>query len=187
MKILDTYLKENGTTRAKVARTAGINPTALQRATEREATDINSRVIVAIAETIKKTPGQVFDGLIETEMNTDMTSDETKLLLMSLLDNALVTIEDMGDGAEAIVAEIDLPSSETIRFSVNKLDKPITKESVLTALSYAMDDYTHEDGGKIYPSQPTERPLIDAEYMGIDQGDADYLAYLSKQIFRARK
>jgi len=200
-KLLDSYLNQNGVNRSDVARKAGINVTSIKRSADpwpdgrdREANDVNPRVMFAIAETLKKNPGRVFDELVEMEMENDMTTDETKLLLINVLDEAdataLVTIEDMGDGAEAIVAEIDLPSGDTVRFAVNKANDPITKYDVLTDLSYAMDDYDHEEDGVLFPSQPVEgadRPLVDAEFMSVSKEDADYLSDLSSKIFKARK
>lgn len=190
-KALDAYLKENGTTRYQISKITGIGATTLQRSTEKCATDINPRAIVAIAQTLKKTPGQVFDELIEKEMENDMTLEETKLLLIKALDdadaNALVTSEDM-DGTTAVVAEIDLPSEETIRFSVNNPDdKAITKFNALTDLAYAMDDYDHEEDGLLYPTQHDEPQSIDAEYTGVTQQDSDYLARLSDNIFKMRR
>lgn len=194
MKLFDQYLKSHGTTRAQVSRDTGINASLLQRASDREASDINSHILFTLAEALKKTPGRVMDELIEMEMANDMTTDETKLLLVNALDEAdataLVTVEDMGDGIEAVVAEIDLPSGETIRFAVNNGDEPITKYDVITALAYAMDDYDHEEDGEFYSTQQDEvddRPLIDSELTGVSKADSEYLASLSDKIFKARK
>lgn len=194
MKLFDQYLKSHGTTRAQVARDTGINASLLQRASDREASDINSHILFTLAEALNKTPGRVMDELIEMEMANDMTTDETKLLLVNALDEAdataLVTVEDMGDGDEAIVAEIDLPSGETICFSANKGAEPITKYDVITQLSYAMDDYDHENDGQFFPSNPSEgveRPLIDAQFTGVSKADSEYLTDLSSKIFKARK
>lgn len=125
---------------------------------------------------------------------SEMSSEAIAFVLRDIFKEfgvgALVTIEDMGDGAEAIVAEIDLPSGDTVRFAVNKANDPITKYDVLTALSYAMDDYDHEEDGVLFPSQPVEgadRPLVDAEFMSVSKEDADYLSDLSSKIFKARK
>jgi len=195
-KLLDSYLKQNGINRSDVVRATSLNLTTIQRSAVpwpdgrgRAAAEINPRVMFAVAETLKKTPGRVFDELLEMEMENDMTTDETKLLLTNALDNAdataLVSVEDMGDGDEAIVAEISLPSTDTIRFAVNKFDGPITKHDVLRDLSYAMNDYDHEEDGEFYPTQPIEgvdRPLVDAEYMSISKEDAEYLVKLSKKI-----
>lgn len=191
MNVIDKYLEQHNIKRGRVARLTGIGPTTLQRATEVSATDINPRAMVAIAQALKKTPGQVFDELIDTEMENDMTVEETKLLLIKTLDDAdataLVTTEDM-DGKTAVVAEIDLPSDDTIRFSVNNPDdEAITKFDVLTNLSYAMSDYDHEEDGEFYPTQYDELQDLDAEYIGISQQDSDYLSQLSDKIFKMRK
>lgn len=194
VKTLDSYLNKFELTRYRLAKLAHLDQKTLQRASEQEATRMNSNVVLAIAETLHKMPGQVLDELIEMEMENDMTDEETKLLLINVLDEAdataLVTIEDMGDDVQAIVAEIDLPSGDTVRFAVNKAAEPITKFDVLTELSYAMDDYDHEDDGEFFPSQPVEgadRPLIDAEFMGVSKEDSKYLSDLSNNIFKTRK
>ncbi|VDG31429.1 hypothetical protein [Lactobacillus delbrueckii subsp. bulgaricus] [Lactiplantibacillus mudanjiangensis] len=201
-KLLDVYLKNNGVNRSNVARAGQTNLTTIQRSaipfsdgTNRNADDINPRVVFAVAETLHKTPGQVLDELIELEMKNDMTTDETKLLLINILDEtnatALVTVEDMGDDNEAIVAEIDLPSEDTIRFAVNNLvDNTLTKDDVLTDLRYAMADYDHEEEDGFYPTYHDgndERPLIDTEYVPLSKEDADYLEKLSKVLFKAAK
>lgn len=194
VKPLDSYLNSFELTRYRLAKMTGIEPKTLQRASEQEATRINSNVVLAIAEALHKMPGQVLDELIEMEMENDMTTEEAKLLLINVLDEAdataLVTVEDMGDGAESIVAEIDLPSGDTVRFAINKDTDPITKFDVLTDLSYAMDDYDHEEDGEFYPTQQDEgndRPLVDSEFTGVSKADSEYLASLSDKIFKARK
>ena len=205
-KLLDSYLKENGINRSEVVRKTSINLTTVRRSSvawpdgrEREANEINPRVMFAVAETLRKTPGQVYDELIKLEMENDMTTEETKLLLIKVLDDAdataLVTVNDMGDGLEAVVAEIDVPGSDTVRFSVN-VDPEVSfsRSEVLADLSDAMGDYTHEDGDEFYPDQPVEalpplyqRPLIDAEYTGISSAAAEYLAELGKKIYKLAK
>lgn len=204
-KLLDTYLKRNGINRSEVVRKTSINLTTMQRSAvawpdgrDREADEINPRVMFAVAETLRKTPGLVYDELIEMEMENDMTTEETKLLLINVLDEAdataLVTVEDMGDDAEAVISEIDLPSKDTVRFVVNKVDDPITKYDVLTDLAFSMNDFDHEDEGEFYPSRPAEslpplyqRPLVDWEFMGVTKADSDYLSELSDKILEARK
>lgn len=205
-KLLDSYLKENGINRSEVVRKTSINLTTVQRSAvawpdgrEREANEINPRVMFAVAETLKKTPGQVYDELIEMEMATDMTTEETKLLLIRSLDEAdataLVTVENMGDGLEAVVAEIDVPGSDTVRFVVNiDSETSINKSEVLRDLSDAMGGYTNEDEGEFYPDHPVEalpplyqRPLIDAEYTGVSSTGAEYLATLGKRISKLAK
>lgn len=201
-KLLDAYLKSNDINRSKVAKVGQINLTTIQRSaipfsdgTVRNADDINPRVIFAVAETLHKTPGQVLDEIIEMEMQKDMTTEEAKLLLINVLDGtdatALVTIEDMGDDNEAIVAEIDLPSEDTIRFAVNNLvDNTLTKDDVLTGLRYAMADYDHEEEDGFYPTyhdENDERPLVDAEYTPLSKDDADYLEKLSRALFKSAR
>lgn len=197
-KLLDTYLKRNNSNRSKIARESGINLTTIKRSADpntdgsgKSATDINPRVMSAIAQAFKKTPGQVYDELIELESENDMTTEETKLLLINVLDNAdataLVTTEDMGDKT-AIIAEIDLPSGETIRFSVNNPDDGIiTRFGALTDLAYAMADYNHEDDGEFYPTQYDSDQPVYAEYMGVSNADADYLSQLSDKVLKARR
>lgn len=190
-KVLDTYLEKHGLTRYQISKRTGIGATTLQRSADMCATDINSRVMVAIAQALKKTPGQVFDELIELEMENDMTAEETKLLLIQTLDDAdataLVTTDDM-DGKTAVVAEIDLPSEDIIRFSVNTLsDKTITRYDVLNGLAYAMDDYDHEEDGLLYPTRHEEPQDIVAEYIGVTPQDSDYLGGLSNKIFKMRR
>lgn len=200
-KLLDVYLKENGTNRNRIVRATSLAPRTLQRAVEpwpdgrdREANEINPRVMFAVAEVLKKTPGRVYDELIEMEMKNDMTTDEVKLLLTGVLNasnaDALVTVDDMGDDQQTVVAEIELLSGEDIRFAVNKGSEPITKFDVLTDLSYVMDDYDHEDDGEFFPSQPDEgvdRPLVDWEFVGVSREDSAYLSDLSNKIFKLRK
>lgn len=197
-KLLDTYLKRNHSNRSKIARQSGINLNTIKRSADpypdgsgKSATDINPRVMAAIAQVFKKTPGQVYDELIELESENDMTTEETKLLLINVLDNAdataLVTAEDMGDKT-AVIAEIDLPSGETIRFSVNNPDDDnITRFGVLADLAYAMADYDHEDDGEFYPTQHEDSQPVDAEYMGVSSADADYLNQLSDKVLKARR
>lgn len=77
-KLLDSYLKLNNTNRNRIVKATGINPRTLQRAVDkwpdgrnREAADINPRVMVAVSAVLKKTPGQVFDDLIALERSND--------------------------------------------------------------------------------------------------------------------
>lgn len=191
---LDAYLQSQNITRYQISRLTDVGATTLQRATEKNATNINPRVMVAVAEVLKKTPGQVFDDLIEMEMANDMTVDETKLLLIKVLDDsdatALVTVEHMGDGFEAVVAEIDLPSGDTIRFAINHRDNAITKYDVLNELAYAMDDYDHVESEEYFPTDQggdTNQVLVNAEYFGVSQADSEYLSSLSSKIFKMRK
>lgn len=67
MNTLDEYLKQHGTTRYKIAQVTGISTTTLQRSSKRNAEDMNPRIMVAIAKVMDKTPGQVFDELIQLE------------------------------------------------------------------------------------------------------------------------
>lgn len=200
-KLLDSYLKSNGTNRNQVVKATSINTNTIQRAVnpwpdgrEREADDINPRVLFAVAEVLKTTPGRVLDGLIEMEMANDMTTNETKLLLIRTLDEtdatALVTVDDMGDGLEAVIAEIDVPDNDTVRFSVN-IDPEVsfTRRELLSELSGAMADYNHEGDGEFYPTRIEDnvRPLVDAEYMGISSTGAKYLETLSNKIAKLAK
>lgn len=195
-KLLDSYLQQNGLNRSDVVRATGINTTTVLRSADREADEINPRVTFAVAETLHKMPGQVLGEIIEMEMKNDMTTTEVKLLLIKVLDDvdatALVTVEDMGEDSEAIIAEIDLPSKETIRFAVNNsVDETITRYDVLNDLAFAMNDYDHEEDGEFFPTQRDEGeitwPLIDVEYMGLSKPDADYLSNLSDKIMKLRK
>ena len=64
--ILDDYLAKNGTTRYKVSKVGGVANSTLVHANERarDASGISTKLIIAIAKTIDKTPGQVLDELI---------------------------------------------------------------------------------------------------------------------------
>ena len=66
--VLDQYLHAHGLNRNKVSKATGINPNTLQRASDMTAaTDINGRVIEAVAQAAGKTPGTVLDSLIRIQ------------------------------------------------------------------------------------------------------------------------
>ncbi|MGD7020649.1 helix-turn-helix domain-containing protein [Levilactobacillus sp. LN180102] len=192
-KLLDTYLASQGITRNKISRATKIATTTLQRSSTREADDINPRVLFAIAEVLHTTPGKVLDDLIKMEMKNDMTTSEIKLLLIQTLSQAgataLITVEDMGDGDEAVVAELDLPSGDTVRFAVNNVanDKVIC-DDVLRDLSYAMSSFYHEEDGEFYPDRQDEeaRPLINVEWMGLSDSDAHYLSEIGDSLVKGK-
>lgn len=189
-KLLDTFLEKKNLNRNQIAKETGIAPTTLQRSSDKDALAINPRVYAAVAQVLHQTPGQVFDSIIELEEDTDMTIEETKLLLSNtfakLNVDAFVSIEDMGD-FESVVAEITLPSEDTVRFAVNMLpDEDITRYDVFNDLSDVMDDFpTNEDDLDL--NEHTEPKLIDAETMIVDETDQAYLNDLSKKIFSIRK
>lgn len=192
-KLLDTYLESQGLTRYKISRATKIAATTLQRSSTREADDINPRVLFAVAEVLRTTPGKVLDDLIEMEMKNDMTTSEIKLLLIQTLSQAdataLVTVEDMGDGDEAVVVEIDLPSGDTVRFAVNNVaDDQVISDDVLRDLSYAMSSFDHEEDGEFYPDRQDEeaRPLIDVEWMGLSDSDAKYLSEIGDSLVKGK-
>lgn len=73
-KLLDTYLESKDLTRYKVSKETGISPTILQRAADKAALSINSRVLQAVGKALNKTPGQVLDDLIELEKLDELDS-----------------------------------------------------------------------------------------------------------------
>ncbi|GEP72054.1 hypothetical protein FD12_GL001371 [Lentilactobacillus rapi DSM 19907 = JCM 15042] len=189
-KLLDTYLEKKNLNRYQIAKETGVAPTTLQRSSDKDALAINPRVYAAIAQVLNQTPGKIFDSIIKLEEDTDMTTEEAKLLLSKTLADlnidAFVSIEDMGD-YESVVAEITLPSEETVRFAVNMLpDQDITRYDVLNDLSDAMEDFpTNQDDLDL--NDHSEPKLIDAEAMVVDEVDQAYLNDLSKNIFSIRK
>ncbi|XHH97507.1 hypothetical protein ACEPPO_00950 (plasmid) [Limosilactobacillus fermentum] len=192
-KLLDTYLASHEITRNKISRATKIATTTLQRSSTREADDINPRVLFAVAEVLRTTPGKVLDDLIELEMQNDMTTSEIKLLLIQTLSQAdvtaLITVEDMGDGDEAVVVEIDLPSGDTVRFAVNNTaDDQVISDDVMRDLSYAMSSFDHEEDGEFYPDRQDEeaRPLIDVEWMGLSDSDAKYLYEIGDSLVKGK-
>ena len=71
MKLLDTYLESNGTTRYQVAKANDVTPSKLQRAATYETIDgITTRVVIYVATALGKTPGTVLDELIALESAT---------------------------------------------------------------------------------------------------------------------
>ncbi|MBU9788879.1 helix-turn-helix transcriptional regulator [Lentilactobacillus sp. G22-6] len=190
-KLLDTFLEKKNLSRYQIAKETGIAPTTLQRSSDKDALAINPRVYAAIAQVLHETPGQVFDAIIGLEEDTDMTTEETKLLLSNtfakLNANAFISIEDMGDYG-SVVTEITLPSEETVRFAVNMLpEKTLTRFDTLTDLGYAMHDFPTDE------SDVTERggfesiPAVDREAIAVTKEDSKFLDDLSNRILKIRK
>lgn len=107
------------------------------------------------------------------------------------IDYLLVTIEDMGDGLESIVAEFNLKGDDdSVRFAVYPYaDEDVTRKSILQGLAYAMNDYDHEENGEYFPSYKndgSEHDLVEPEYMGISQESANYLSSLSDKIYHLK-
>ncbi|UYN56965.1 hypothetical protein OFW50_02350 [Lacticaseibacillus chiayiensis] len=70
--LLDAYLEQQSTTRYQVAKQSGIAETTLMNAAKKSrAIDINTKIIIAIAKTLQKEPGDVLNELIMTEAHRD--------------------------------------------------------------------------------------------------------------------
>lgn len=133
------------------------------------------------------------DSLIDFN---DMTVEEIVLLmsksLKSLGADPLVTVEDLGQGAdgnelEQVVVELALKGDDDfVRFVINPfVSEKVRKHDVLQGLSYAMADYDHEIDGDFYPTNRDDsegHELTESEYMGVSQESADYLLKLSEGI-----
>lgn len=75
--LLDAYLEQQGTTRYQVAKQSGIAETTLMNAAKKSrAIDINTKIIIAIAKTLQKEPGDVLNELIMTEAHRDEAGDQ---------------------------------------------------------------------------------------------------------------
>lgn len=190
-KLLDAYLEKKNLNRYQIAKETGVAPTTLQRSSDKDALAINPRVYAAIAQVLNQTPGQIFDSIIKLEEDTDMTTEEAKLLLSKTLADlnadAFVSVEDMGD-YESVVAEITLPSEETVRFAVNMFDdQNVTRFDVFDALSDAMKDFPTDENQVTQRDPSVEVPLVDVEPIAVSQQDSDYLNDLSNKLFKLRK
>lgn len=74
--LLDAYLEQQGITRYQVAKQSGIAETTLMNAAKKSrAIDINTKIIIAIAKTLQKEPGDVLNELIMTEAHRDEAGD----------------------------------------------------------------------------------------------------------------
>lgn len=74
--LLDAYLEQQNTTRYQVAKQSGIAETTLMNAAKKSrAIDINTKIIIAIAKTLQKEPGDVLNELIMTEAHRDEAGD----------------------------------------------------------------------------------------------------------------
>lgn len=75
--LLDAYLEQQGITRYQVAKQSGIAETTLMNAAKKSrAIDINTKIIIAIAKTLQKEPGDVLNELIMTEAHRDEAGDQ---------------------------------------------------------------------------------------------------------------
>ncbi|WP_225433873.1 hypothetical protein [Lacticaseibacillus paracasei] len=75
--LLDAYLDQQNTTRYQVAKQSGIAETTLMNAAKKSrAIDINTKIIIAIAKTLQKEPGDVLNELIMTEAHRDEAGDQ---------------------------------------------------------------------------------------------------------------
>ncbi|MXI84712.1 hypothetical protein GRZ59_13450 [Lactobacillus paracasei] len=75
--MLDAYLDQQNTTRYQVAKQSGIAETTLMNAAKKSrAIDINTKIIIAIAKTLQKEPGDVLNELIMTEAHRDEAGDQ---------------------------------------------------------------------------------------------------------------
>lgn len=75
--LLDAYLEQQNTTRYQVAKQSGIAETTLMNAAKKSrAIDINTKIIIAIAKTLQKEPGDVLNELIMTEAHRDEAGDQ---------------------------------------------------------------------------------------------------------------
>lgn len=189
-KLLDTYLEKYNLKRYQVAKQTGIGTTTLQRSSDKVAFAINPRVYASVAEILHKTPGQVFDEIIRLEEDTDMTTEELKVLLSKVFadmhTDTYVYTEDMGDFV-SVVAEITLPSDETVRFAVNMLpDQDITRDDVFSDLSDAMTDLpTDEDS--VVEIQDAASRLVVPESIAVSEEDSQFLNELSGKLNVLRK
>lgn len=181
--VLDDYLGKNGLNRSVVSRRTGLQYTTLQRSSVRDAIDINPRVMVAVAEAFGKTPGEVFDELLETEMSDHMTIATTKILFAQLFPDELVSVEDVGDDRMAVVVEIELKGKDDpIRVAINFDDETqFNKSELLEEISYALTSFEDTDG-EYTPKTSGVAEWIDVEQMGISQESFEYLEKLSKKV-----
>lgn len=75
--LLDAYLEQQNTTRYQVSKQSGIAETTLMNAAKKSrAIDINTKIIIAVAKTLQKEPGDVLNELIMTEARRDETGDQ---------------------------------------------------------------------------------------------------------------
>lgn len=66
MGLLNDYLSSKGTTRYKVTQKSGIAASTLSRADAkaRDASQISTKIILAVAATVDRTPGDVLNELV---------------------------------------------------------------------------------------------------------------------------
>ncbi|MCY9806585.1 hypothetical protein OXT66_03345 [Lentilactobacillus senioris] len=215
-KLLDKYLNNLGLTRAELSRKGGISVTALQRSSDKDAFSLNKNIPSAISMATGKTPGQVLDEITELEMRTDITTEEFKLLINRIFKEnkieADIYNEDLGYPIDAVVVEITLPSSDTVRFGVHFIDKDdydedsilspvypddsfvLTKDDILQELADSMRGYDNfnEDDGFYYPAEfestvgTNHTYKTDYEIIGICKKDSDFLANLGKKLLSYR-
>ena len=74
--LLDAYLEQQNTTRYQVSKQSGIAETTLMNAAKKSrAIDINTKIIIAVAKTLQKEPGDVLNELIMTEAHRNEAGD----------------------------------------------------------------------------------------------------------------
>lgn len=135
--------------------------------------------------------GQFYD-----EEMADMSMETIQIILSEAFKKigvkAFIDTDDMGDGQDVVVVEIELlGDDDPIRFSIY-VDKVKNKDDVLQSLAEAMKDIDIYDGESypeeasyypgVFSDQANSKQPVTAEYMPISKESSDYLAGLGKKI-----
>ncbi|MFB9770082.1 hypothetical protein [Lactiplantibacillus modestisalitolerans] len=189
-KLLDTYLSKMNLNRNRVSVVSGVQATTLQRANDKDAFSINSKVLWALSLATGKTAGQVLDDLVKIEEENNMTTDEIILTLTHSFKALGQTIdfdtENMG--YDQVIITVDVPNidDESVRIGINLLpDTKMTKAELISGVADALRDYDHEDDGEFYPTNHEEdlQPeMFVPEYQAIAKDSVEFLDDLGRKL-----
>lgn len=146
VSLLDEYLKTQNINRNKLAKETDISYTTLQRSSDKNVNNINPRVYYAIAMATGKTTAQVFEEMIDLEMQLNCTIDDYHTFINNIFkENQVhfnISSKENADSIVTSILEIDLIDSEKAVFKIDFNENiDLTINEILDSLSKAMNEF----------------------------------------------